>query len=62
MNHIFASLCGFVQLQKMKAAELISNAYRWKRELYIEIVASFTKDFALSLTHLNTKFGGCVNA
>lgn len=61
-NHLFAALCGFVQLQKMKTAEVISNAYRWKRELYREVVASFTKDFASSLSHLNTKFKGCVNA
>jgi hypothetical protein len=57
-NHIFASLCCFVQLQK----NLIHNAYRWKRELFREVVASFTQDLDLSLTHLNTKFKGCVNA
>ena len=62
MNHIFASLCCFVQLQKMKVAELMSNAYRWKRELYMEIVASFTQSFASTVTHLNTKFKHSVNA
>ena len=61
-NHIFAALCSFVQLQRMTATDLISNAYCWKRELYREIVANFTKDFALSLPHLNTQFIGCVNA
>lgn len=62
MNHIFASLCCFVQLQKMKVTALIGNAYQWKRELYMEIVASFTKNFAPSMAHLNTKFKGAVNA
>jgi hypothetical protein len=42
----------------MKAADLIHNTYRWKRELFREVIASFTQDLA----HLNTKFKGCVNA
>lgn len=62
MNHIFASLCCFVQLQKMKVTELLANAYQWKRELYREVVATFTNNFAPTVAHLNTKFKGDVNA
>ena len=62
MNHLFASLCCFVQLQKMKVADLMNNAYQWKRELYTEIVASFTQAFASSVAHLNTKSIRNVNA
>lgn len=62
MNHIFASLCCFVQLQKMTVTALITNAYHWRRELYMEIVAAFITSFAPNVQHLNTKFKDAVNA
>lgn len=62
MNHIFAALCSFVFLQKMKASELIENIYQWKRELYNDVVATFIKGFIPTAQHLNTKFKGSVNA
>jgi len=62
MNHIFAALCCFIQLQKMKVMQLIDNVYQWKRALYADVVAAFTKEFSSSLPHLDTKYCDSVNA
>lgn len=62
MNHIFAALCSFVFLQKMKASELIENIYAWKRDLYNDVVATFIRGFVPTAQHLNTQFKGAVNA
>lgn len=61
-NHIFASICGYVKLQKLRAVDLISNCYQLKRNLFNELIASFIENFAPSMDHLNTKFSGAVNA
>ncbi len=39
-NHIFASILGYVQLQKMCISELISNCYELQRELFNTVVAN----------------------
>jgi Transposase DDE domain len=62
MNHIFAALCGFLQLQKMQFLSLISNAYQWQRELFTHVVASFIKGFVLDKDYLNPQFTPVVNA
>ena len=61
-NHIFASLCGFVQLQRMRFSQYIANAYQWNRNLYSKVVADFIQAFIPDLEHLNPKFKHAVNA
>ena len=39
-NHIFAAICGYVQLQRLRANDVIRNCYRLKRELFNEIISS----------------------
>lgn len=61
-NHIFASLCSFIQLQQMRVAQLIANAYQWRRDLYSEVVADFIRGFSPTVDYLNPQFRNAVNA
>ena len=61
-NHIFASLCSFIQLQQMRMAQLIANAYQFQRQLYSEVVANFILSFIPNVDHLNPQFRNAVNA
>jgi len=61
-NHLFASICGYVELQKLRAMDMISNCYRLRRELFNEVIASFIGMFAQTKEHLNPKFQSAVNA
>lgn len=62
LNHIFASLCGFVYLRQMEITKHIRNAYQWKRELFTQVVATFIREFTPDKEHLNPQFRGAVNA
>lgn len=62
LNHVFASLCGFVHLQRMQIATLIGNAYQFKRELYTDVVSAFIRSFIPDKQYLNPQFGDGVNA
>ncbi|MGR8934124.1 MAG: hypothetical protein ACU837_07010 [Gammaproteobacteria bacterium] len=62
LNPIFAVLCSFVFLQKMKASELIENVYAWKRELCHDVIGTFIRGFVPTEQHPNTQFKGAVNA
>jgi hypothetical protein len=61
-NHIFASLCSFIQLQQMRMSQLIANAYQWQRNLYSDVVANFIRTFIPTLDYLNPQFRTAVNA
>jgi len=61
-NHIFSALCGYVQLQRMRAMELISNCYRLQRDLFNNVVASFIRSIIPSMENLNSQFQPVVNA
>ena len=61
-NHLFAALCGYVQLQRLRARELISNGYRLRRDLFNEVIASFIGTFMPSMVHLNPQFQSGVTA
>ncbi len=37
-NHLFAAICGYVQLQKLTALALISNGYSLQRNLFNEVM------------------------
>jgi hypothetical protein len=61
-NHIFAALLGFVQLQKMCAADLISNCYRLQRDLFNEVIAIFIQMLIPEIKNLDPQFRPVVNA
>lgn len=62
LNHIFASLCGYIHLQKLCAMDVIANCYRLQRDLFQEVIASFIKEFIVDKMHLNSQFLKSVNA
>ncbi|MDP2902239.1 MAG: hypothetical protein Q8N96_03915, partial [Methylovulum sp.] len=62
LNHIFAALCGYVHLQRMQFADIISNAYQWQKALYKDVVASFVTGFMIGKEYLNPQFKPSVNA
>ncbi len=61
-NHLFAAICGYAQLQRLRAMELISNCYRLRRDLFNEVIAAFIGTFMPSMAHLNPQFQSGVNA
>lgn len=42
-NHLFAALCGYVQLQKLSAMSLIDNYYSVQRNLFNGVIAGKIK-------------------
>ena len=62
LNHIFAALCSFVQLQEMRFTHAIVNAYQWKTELFSEVVGAFVTGLFPNKERLNPQFGATVNA
>ena len=61
-NHLFDAICSYVELQKLRAIDVISNCYQLRRELFNEIIASFVKMFVKDKEHMNPKFHAVVNA
>lgn len=61
-NHLFAAICGFVQLQKLSFAAVINNCYSVQRNLFKDVIASFIGTFMPNMTHLNPEFHPLVNA
>lgn len=61
-NHLFAAICGYVQLQRLRATDMIRNCYRLQRELFNEVIATFIQAFIPNLEHLNPQFQPPVNA
>ncbi|MDD2800763.1 MAG: hypothetical protein PHC94_06765 [Methylobacter sp.] len=55
-NHLFAAICGFVQLQKLSFAAVINNCYGVQRNLFKEVIASFIGAFMSKMRHLNPEF------
>lgn len=61
-NHLFAAICGFVQLQKLSFTEVINNCYSLQRNLFKDVIASFIETFIPNMVHLNPEFQPVVNA
>jgi hypothetical protein len=61
-NHLFAAICGYVQLQKLSVMALINNCYSVQRNLFNEIIAAFIGIFMPILAHLNPEFRHVINA
>ena len=61
-NHLFAAIFGYVELQRLRAMDVISNCYKLRRDLFNEVIASFIGSFAPGMEHMNSKFQAVVNA
>lgn len=61
-NHLFAALCGYVQLQQMRVTNLISNCYGLQRHLFDDVIASFIQAFMASKELFRPQFRAAVNA
>lgn len=61
-NHLFAAICGFVQLQKLSFAAVINNCYSVQRNLFKDVIASFIGNIVPTMKHLNSEFHPAVNA
>ncbi len=61
-THIFAGICGYVALQRMKVTDLVKNCYQLSRDLFKTVIAQFVKEFAPSMESLLPKFTPSINA
>lgn len=61
-NHVFAAICSYVQLQRLRVNDVIRNCYQLKRGLFNEVIAAFIGTFTPRLDHLNPQFPSPVNA
>lgn len=61
-NHLFAAICGYVQLQKLSAGSFIDNCYSVRRNLFNEVIAGFIGTLMPTMAHLNPEFQPVVNA
>jgi hypothetical protein len=61
-NHVFAAICGYVQLQKLCLLDVLKNCYQVQRNLFNGVVAEFVRSFMHAREHLNPKFNAPVNA
>ena len=61
-THLFASICGFVALQRMTVNDLIANYYEVSRELFKTVIADFVKNFAPTMKNLLPKYHKVYNA
>lgn len=61
-NHLFAAICGYVQLQRLTSTQSITDCYQVRRELFTNVVKSFISDFLVGNKNLNPLFSSIVNA
>jgi hypothetical protein len=59
---VFAAICSYVHLQRLRAADVISNVYRLQRDLFKDVVAAFINSFIVGKEYLNPQFQAVVNA
>ncbi len=62
LNDLFAALCGYIYLQRMRFTEIISNAYQWQKALHNAVVATLVTNFMSGRECLSPKFQASVNA
>ncbi len=61
-THIFAGICAYVALQRMKVTDLVKNCYELSRELFKSVIAKFVTELAPSMESLLPKFMPSINA
>ena len=52
LNHIFAALMAYIEIQKRQYQNVFENIYRWQKELFRPIIKSFIDEFILDKNHL----------
>ena len=52
LNHIFAALMAYVEIQKNQFERIFENVYRWQKKLFRPIIKDFIDDFILDKNHL----------
>ena len=61
-NHVFAALSGYIHLQTMCLAELITNTYALQRNLFNEVISGFIGETASMIKGLIPEFKPFYNA
>jgi len=61
-NHVFAAICGYVQLQRLCFMDVLKNGYQLQRNLFNGVVAEFVRSFMSGKEHLCPQFQAAVNA
>ncbi len=61
-THIFAAICGYVELQRLRAIDFIKNCYAVQRHLFKTVIAGFVENFAPTMKRLEPEFVPSVNA
>ena len=61
-THIFAAICGFVELQRLCAVDLLRNCYALQRDLFNNVISAFVKSFAPTMKRLEPEFSPSINA
>jgi len=61
-NHLFAAICGYVQLQRLTSMQSITDCYQVRRELFTNVVKSFISEFLVGKENLSPLFSSIVNA
>lgn len=61
-NHIFAALSGYIYLQKMSMAQLITNAYALHRDLFNGVISEFIEQTTSTIKGLLPEFKPSYNA
>ncbi len=61
-NHVFAAICGYVQLQRLCLMDVLKNCYQLQRNLFNGVVAEFVRAFMPGKEHLEPQFHAAVNA
>ena len=61
-NHVFAALSGYIHLQKMSLAQLITHTYALHRDLFNEVISEFINQTASTIKGLLPEFKPSYNA
>ena len=61
-THIFAAICGYVELQRLCVIDLIKNCYEVQKNLFKTVIAGFVKSFAPTMKRLEPEFMPSINA
>ena len=61
-THIFTAICGYVELQRLCAVDIIKNCYALQRDLFSDVIAAFVENFAPTMKRLKPAFMPSINA
>ena len=61
-NHLFAAICGYVELQRLRVSDVLANCYALRRQLFNSVISAFIQTFSTTMMSLNPKIKAVVNA